>query len=161
MGFFSDKIENMNKTNKCNCRCGCNNVKPKEVKDDSEKSLVITWQRLISEGSTCPRCESTENEVDNAVLELKKRLNPSGIDVVLEKIELTIEEFKKNPRSSNSISFNGQLLEDVIGAKTGQSQCCDVCGDEECRTVEAQEKSYEIIPAEMIIEAGLKVAHDL
>jgi len=73
----------------------------------------------------------------------------------------TLEEFKKNPRSSNSISFNGQLLEDVIGAKTGQSQCCDVCGDEECRTVEAQEKSYEIIPAEMIIEAGLKVAHDL
>jgi len=151
----------MDKTNKCSCQCGCNNIKPKEIQNNSEKSLVITWQRLVSEGSTCPRCGSTENEVDNAVLELKKRLNPSGIEVIFKKIELTIEEFKKNPLSSNSILFNGQLLEDVIGAKAGQSQCCDVCGDEECRTVEVQDKSYEMIPADMIIEAGLKVARGL
>ena len=121
----------------------------------SKKRLVITWQRLISEGNTCPRCGSTEEELDRAILQLKEKLNPLSVEVVLKKKELTLEEFNKNPAQSNRILFNGRLLEDLIGAETGQSQCCNVCGDKECRTVDTEEKSYETIPADMIVEAGL------
>lgn len=121
-----------------------------------KNNLVITWQRLISEGNTCPRCESTERELDKAVLQLKEKLNPLGVEVVLKKTELTFKEFNKDPVQSNKILFNGRLLEDLIGAKTGQSQCCDVCGDKECRTIKIKEESHEAIPADMIVEAGLK-----
>ncbi|OGZ32446.1 MAG: heavy metal sensor signal transduction histidine kinase [Candidatus Portnoybacteria bacterium RBG_13_40_8] len=128
------------------------------MKNNKPKNkLVITWQRLISDGNTCPRCGSTENELDKAVLQLKEKLNPKGIEVVLKKKELTLEEFKKDPIQSNRILFNGKPLEDLIGAETGQSHCCNVCGDKECRTVETKEESHETIPADMIVRAGLVV----
>jgi DNA repair exonuclease SbcCD ATPase subunit len=126
----------------------------------SKKNLVITWQRLISEGNTCPRCGSKEDELDKAALQLKEKLNPLGIEVVLEKTELTLKEFKKDPIQSNRILFNGKSLEDLIGAETGQSQCCDVCGDKECRTVKIEEESHETIPADIIVKAGLVAASE-
>ncbi len=123
-----------------------------------EKTLKIQWQRLIADGKTCPRCGSTETELAKAIPQLKKALKPLGIKVVFEKSKLTIEEFKKNPIQSNRILFNGHLLEDLIRAKTGQSQCCDQCGDEECRTVETEEGSLEVVPADLIVKAGMIVA---
>ena len=117
----------------------------------SKKKLVITWQRLISKGNTCPRCNSTEKELYKAISQLKKK----GIEVVLEKKELTLKEFNKNPVQSNKILFNGKLLENLIGAETGQSQCCNVCGDKECRTLEIGKESYEMIPSDMIVRAGI------
>lgn len=141
----------MNKITQCGCQsCGCNS----EL--ESKKSLVISWQRLISDGSTCPRCGTTENELDKAVLQLKEKLRPLGINVTLKKEELTLEEFKQNPLKSNRITFNDKSLEELLDAKTGHSKCCDVCGDEECRTIEAGGTNYETIPAELIVEAGLK-----
>jgi hypothetical protein len=92
--------------------------------------------------------------------QLKEKLKPRGIEVILKKQELTLEEFKQNPLKSNKIMLNGRPLEDWLNAKTGRSKCCDVCGDEECRTMEAGEKSYETIPAELIVEAGIKVVSE-
>ena len=123
-----------------------------------KKKLFITWQRLISKGNTCPRCSSTEKELDKAIMQLKEKLNPLGFEVILEKRELTLEEFNKNPVQSNKILFNGRLLEDLIGVGTGQSQCCSVCGDKECRTVKTEKESYETIPTDMIVKAGIAAA---
>ena len=128
--------------------------------DKTSKNLIITWQRLISNGNTCPRCGLTETELDKAILQLKRKLNPLGIKVILKKIELTRQEFEKDPIQSNKILFNGKLLEDLINVKTGQSQCCDACGDNECRTVKIGDQSHETIPASVIIKAGLIVVRD-
>jgi len=32
------------------------------------KELPIVWQRLVKEGSTCPRCHGTGGEVERAVV---------------------------------------------------------------------------------------------
>jgi hypothetical protein len=125
------------------------------------KKLIITWQRLVSDNNTCPRCGSTEEELNKAELQLKEKLNPLGIEVIVEKIEISLEKFQENPTQSNKILFNGVLLEDLIGAETGQSQCCDVCGDNECRTVKVGEELYETIPSDIIIKAGLIVAQTM
>jgi hypothetical protein len=149
----------MNQKSQCDCQCGCGTSSEKT--SDTKKILIIAWQRLVAEGNTCPRCGSTEDELDKAVDQLKEKLKSLDIDVVLEKAELSIDEFKKDPVKSNSILFNGISLENIINAKTGKSQCCDVCGDEECRTVEIKGETFETIPAEIIVRAGLKVAADL
>lgn len=134
-----------------NCQsCGCSG------EAENNNILSISWRRLISDGSTCPRCGSTEDELDKAVSQLKEKLAPQGIEVILKKEEITIDEFKQNPLESNRITFNGHSLEDLLNAKTGHSKCCDVCGDEECRTIEAGGTNYETIPAELIVEAGIK-----
>lgn len=149
----------MNQNNTCGCQCGNCGIESKDSK--SKKNLIITWQRLISKRNTCPRCESTEDELDKAILQLKKKLNPLEINIILKKSEISLEEFKKDSVKSNQILFNGRLLEDVISAEMGQSQCCDVCGNKKCRTIKTKEKTYETIPAEIIIKAGLMIAIDL
>ena len=125
------------------------------------KTLTVRWHRLLSNGQTCPRCGSTGDEVEKAVTTLSQSLAPLGIVVVLEKGELSVEEFKQDTLRSNEIWIGGRLLEDWLGATTGQSECCDVCGPNDCRTVSVAGESHEVIPAELIVQAGLLAAAQL
>ncbi|MGQ9604527.1 MAG: DUF2703 domain-containing protein [bacterium] len=118
----------------------------------------MEWRRLVEDGKTCPRCGSTEVELDLAIDWLRDALSPLGIEVVLEKKEIPIAEFKRDPLKSNLILINGKPLEEYISAETGQSQCCDVCGTAECRTIEANGKSFDTIPSELIKKAGVIAA---
>lgn len=126
-----------------------------------QKTLVIKWQRLLIQGQTCPRCGATEDEVNRAVTLLRQSLAPLDIDVDLQKIELSAEQFKRDPQQSNAIWINDQLMEDWIGGQAGQSPCCDVCGPNECRTMSLGEDLYEVIPAELIVKAGLLAAAEI
>ena len=47
---------------------------------------------------------------------------------------------------------------DWIKGQTGSSRCCEECGDNDCRTVEVGGKSYEVIPAQLLVRAGLIAA---
>ncbi len=125
---------------------------------ESRKTLNIKWQRLLFDKQNCPRCGATEAEVEKALVVLKQALSPLGIDVILKKGELSVEEFKKDTLQSNTIWLNGRLLEEWIDGKTGQSPCCDVCGPHDCRTVRLEEQVYETIPSELIVKAGLLAA---
>lgn len=125
------------------------------------QALVLSWQRLLVDGATCPRCAETERELENACSFLQKVLAPLGIEVVLEKKELSLDAFRGEPLSSNALWINGRPLEEWIKAKVGQSPCCDVCGSEDCRTLEIEGKEYETVPAELIIEAALRAAAEM
>lgn len=125
------------------------------------KILKIEWQRLLSEGQTCSRCGATEQEVEKASRSLEQSLAPLGIKVVLEKREITPEAFQKDPSLSNTILLNGRPLEEWLGINVGQSPCCGPCGDAECRTLESEGQVYETIPADLIIQAGLRAASHL
>ena len=125
------------------------------------KMLRIKWQRLVSEGQTCPRCGSTGEELEKAISTLKQSLIPLGIAVVLEKDELSVAEFKEDPLQSNQIWLNDRPLEDWIGGRVGQSPCCDVCGPAGCRTIGVGGEVYEAIPADLVIKAGLLTASQL
>ena len=125
------------------------------------KILKIEWHRLVADGQTCPRCGATEKEVDKASCSLEQSLAPLGIKVVLEKHELTPGAFQRDPSTSNRLLLNGRPLEEWLGLKVGQSPCCAPCGDAECRTLETGGQVYETIPADLIIQAGLRAASKL
>jgi hypothetical protein len=123
------------------------------------KKLVIEWQRMLDEQKqTCPRCGSTEQEAEKAVQELNQLLNQSEIAVSLIKKAIDPVSFKKDVLQSNKILIAGKTLEEWVGAKTGQSKCCETCGDAECRTVEYADETHEAIPADLIVRAGLVAA---
>ncbi len=121
-------------------------------------TLNIKWQRLVSDGETCERCRMTESEVEEAVEVLSRALSPLGIDVELEKEELSQEEFSEDPISSNMVYVNGKPLEGWLDGGVGSSECCEVCGDEECRTVIIGAQEFEVVPSQLIIDAGMKAA---
>lgn len=123
------------------------------------KTLVIKWQRLLDENDqTCPRCGSTEDELERAVNLLRQSLSPLGIEVILQKAAMDKEDFNKDPLQSNNILIEDRAIEEWLGARVGQSRCCDVCGDSECRTIEIEGQAFETIPATLIIKAGLIAA---
>ena len=125
------------------------------------KKFNIKWQRLVTEDETCPRCNETGIEFKKAVAMLDSSLRKLGIKVVSETKKLSMREFKENPLESNKIMINGKGLEEWINAEVGQSECCDVCGPTDCRTIEIDGEEYEEIPAELIIKAGLFAASDM
>lgn len=126
------------------------------------KTLEIRWQRLVNDkGETCGRCGATETAVADAVQKLKLSLKELGIDVVLEKSTLNLSTFKKAPLESNRIWIADKPLEDWLSASIGESQCCAACGDSDCRTMTIDGKTYEAIPPELIIKAGLMAGAQL
>lgn len=126
------------------------------------KTLKIKWQRVESEGKTCPRCEATGKEIEKAIHTLKQSMAPLGIEVILEKKVLTTEICAKDVSQSNRIWIGARPLEDWLGAKVGQSPCpCEVCGEAQCRTLEIEGAAYETISAAIIIKAALMAASQL
>ena len=126
------------------------------------KQLAIVWQRLVDEtGQTCERCGTTYEEIQKALEPLKKALEPFAIDVTFEQREMDQTAFANDPSQSNRVWVGGKPLEEWLGAQVGQSPCCDICGDAECRTIEVDAKIYESIPTDLIIKAGLMAASHL
>ncbi len=124
--------------------------------------LRITWQRLVDDqGQTCDRCSATGDAVKSAVQMLCEALAPLGIVVIAEERELSRTEFMRAPLESNRILIMDRVLEEWLGAETGQSCCCGPCGDEECRNVSFREQYYEAIPPELVLKAGLMAAAHL
>jgi hypothetical protein len=124
--------------------------------------LKIRWKRLVDEkGKTCDRCGTTETMEEESVSKLKVSLKGLGIDVVLEKSAISPSEFSKDTLESNRIWINGKPIEEWLSATSGQSKCCTVCGESDCRTVTVGGKTYEAIPSELIVKAGLLAAAEL
>ncbi len=128
----------------------------------SDATLTIRWQRLINDaGDTCDRCGETERSIAEAERLLTASLRPLGMNVRVVKTQLTAAEFKRDPSASNRIWIGDNSLEAVLGAQTGTSPCDGACGGSPCRVTVVDGQSYEVVPAELIIRAGMRVAADL
>lgn len=126
------------------------------------KTLKIVWQRLVNEaGSTCPRCQGTHEEIENAVHKLQAALSPLGMKVKLETQTISQTEFLDQPYESNRIWIDGKPIEEWLGATAGSSPCCNECGDNDCRTMEVDNQTYEVIPEDLLIKAGLVAASQI
>ena len=126
------------------------------------KPLPIVWQRLVNtEGRTCPRCHGTGDEMLGALDRLRAALAPLGVEPQLETVELNEAVFLTRPSESNRIWIAGNPLEEWLGGQTGSSRCCNECGDKDCRTVEVAGQTYEVIPEELIVRAGVIAASQM
>ena len=123
------------------------------------RTIRIVWQRLLSlQGQTCDRCAATELALQQAVETLQQVLAPLQIQVEFHRQAMTLEQFNQDPQASNRIWIAEQPLEEWLGASIGSSPCCSVCGDAACRTLECGNQSYDAIPPQLIIKAGLLAA---
>ena len=123
------------------------------------QTIRIVWQRLLSlQGQTCDRCAATELALQQAVETLQQVLAPLQMQVEFNRQAMTLEQFNQDPGASNRIWIADQPLEEWLGASTGTIPCCSVCGDAACRTLECGNQSYDAIPPQLIIKAGLLAA---
>lgn len=122
------------------------------------RELPILWQRLVTQGATCPRCGSTLRALEAAVARLEPALRVLGLRPVLETRVIDEAAFRPAPEESNRIWIGGRPMEEWLGARAGHSRCCEACGDLPCRTLEVEGQSYEAVPAELIVKAALIAA---
>lgn len=126
------------------------------------KTLAITWQRLVDANKkTCDRCGSTRINLGRAVKKLDEMLESMDIKVKLEEREIDLEAFSNNPSESNKIWIADKPIEYWLEANVASSQCCSVCGDSQCRTLEVDSLVFETIPEDLIIKAGLRAASEM
>jgi Domain of unknown function (DUF2703) len=122
------------------------------------KTLPIVWQRLVKAGATCERCGSTHQQILGALARLEPALQPLGIQPVLHTVMLDESTFRADPSASNRIWIAGKQMEDWLGASTGSSPCCSVCGDLPCRTLEVDGHSFEAVPQDLVVKAAMIAA---
>lgn len=125
------------------------------------KQMQILWKRLVKGGETCPRCTDTGRELEAAAAKLAAALRPLGIEPVLEAQAIGEDAWKANPPESNRVWIADKPIEEWLGANVGMSRCCSVCGDSDCRTLEVGGRTYEAIPEELFIKAGLMAASQM
>ena len=120
------------------------------------RTLTILWQRLVDASDrTCPRCSTTQQQVERAVERLTVALAPLGVEPRLEMREIAPQEFQSQPLESNRIWIAGEPLEAWLNGTPGASRCCDACGAAKCRTLEVEGTTYEAIPESLLVRAGL------
>ena len=126
------------------------------------KILTISWQRLVNEsGQTCIRCGKTGETLKTAFNKLQKSLSELDIEVELKEETLDFLIFTEDPLQSNRIWIGEKPLEEWIGASVAKSKCCEVCGDSECRTITIGLNTFDTVPEDLIIRAGLLAAAEL
>lgn len=145
---------------------GCERDVSTTAEGDPSMILTVSWQRLVTEdGQTCDRCGGTQEELRKAIGALRESLHPLGIEVATVEEALSTEECAADIIKSNRILIEGRPLEEWLGGEVGQSpcgSCCATIGEEvDCRTVNVDGTTYEVIPAQLIVRAGLLAASQL
>jgi hypothetical protein len=119
------------------------------------KRLEIEWRHLDKAGKTCDRCSDTGTEVRRACEDLTRELEPAGWMVSFRETRLTEKEIPE----SNAVLLNGIPIEELLPKARKSENCCASCGDllgapTNCRTIVRDGRTYETIPAAMIVEAA-------
>lgn len=121
-----------------------------------KKRIVIDF--LYLDLSVCTRCQGTDTSLDEALAEVSEALKATGVEVMLNKINVVSEELAIQHKffSSPTIRVNGNDIQ-IDGKESLCESCGDLCGDDvDCRVWVYQGEEYTIPPKAMIIDAILK-----
>ena len=113
--------------------------------DRPTRTLALRWQRPAIEQKN--PCGVTESELQEAMRTLTHSLKKSGMDVQLGYL-------KAGAASETAVTglwINGKPLETWLNAQV-------VAEDGGCMTLKLSDQSYEKIPADVIVKAGMMAA---
>lgn len=121
-----------------------------------KRKIVIDF--LYLDLNICTRCQGTDNSLDEALNEVSKVLESTGVEVIVNKINVVSEELAIQHKfiSSPTIRVNGHDIQMEVKESLCES-CGYLCGDEvDCRVWTYQGQEYNVPPKAMIVEALLK-----
>jgi glutaredoxin len=143
-----------------NCNSGCSKDSKccgnEQVKTADKRKLRIDF--LYLDLSVCTRCQDADTTLDEALAEVSKVLEATGVEVISNNVNITTEELAIQYKfiSSPTIRVNGRDIQMEFKESLCES-CGDLCGDEvDCRVWIYKGEEYTAPPKAMIIEAILK-----
>lgn len=150
--FFMDCCKTKGNNSCCSGNYGLEN----QNNSTEKKKIVIDFMYL--DLSVCERCQGTEESLEEAIADVKRVLELTGVEVVVNKIHIDSEEKAIQYRfeSSPTIRINGKDIQ--LETKESLCESCgDLCGDEvDCRVWIYNGKEYNVPPKAMIVDAILR-----
>lgn len=144
-------------TGGCSCETGC----CEDSKNDTVDKKRIDIDLLYLDLSICTRCQGTDTSLENALEDVSKVLETTGVEVVVNKVHVLTEELamKYHFVSSPTIRVNGMDIQ-IEGKESLCESCGELCGDDvDCRVWLYQGKEYTVPPKAMITDAILKAVY--
>jgi len=152
-------MKNNEVTNEGCCSCGPGCCGGEALKQTNKKQVVIDL--LFLDLSVCEWCKGTDKSLEDALADVSNVLKASGVEVILNKINVTTEELaiKHKFVSSPTIRVNGRDIQMEVRERLCDS-CGDLCGDNvDCRVWVYNGEEYTIPPKALIIEGILKAVY--
>jgi len=148
---------------------GCSKrSKTAEVTNPGEEAKVLTiaWQHSPEkEGTKCEKCLAKKAEIQKAYESLKNSLPSLGIQVALTEEPVKTMSCGMVLSQSSKICIGGRMLEEWLGAELGPGTCGKGCtrapGEAQCVSLKLEGETYEVVPADLIVKAGLVAASDM
>jgi len=147
-------FDKSNSMSNCSCTSGCC-VDARGIQTGKRR---ITIDFLYLDLDVCERCQDTDTSLDEALAEVARVLEMTGVEVRVNKVNVINEELARAYRfvSSPTIRVNGRDIQMEVKESLCES-CGDLCGDEvDCRVWVYQGREYTAPPRAMIVEAILK-----
>lgn len=150
-------VKNIKGVGCCSCGSSCCDT-TKEAKTD-KKSIVIDF--LYLDVTVCERCQGADTSLDEALSEVANVLEATGVDVIVNKINVSNEELAKQYKFVSSPTIRVNEFDIQMDVKEDSCESCgDLCGDDvDCRVWVYQGKDYTVPPKAMIIESILKAVY--
>jgi hypothetical protein len=137
------------------------------------RTLTLAWNKVSEDdGSICDLSTSTYESVKEAHAELSKALAPHGVEVAVK--TLTPERVEGGLCQCNRVLIQDRFVDEWLGAELVKTSCSGCPNSEACAKTAGsgvtcggqtamlhQGKSYDIIPANLIVMAGMVAAADL
>jgi Domain of unknown function (DUF2703) len=155
MGKGVVKMSDNKKSECCSGAPGCCGAIPNII-PIKKKQIIIDF--LYLDLSVCTRCQGADTSLEEALAEVSKVLEATGIEVVLNKVNVNTEALAIAHKflSSPTIRINGRDIQMEVRENLCES-CGDLCGDVvDCRVWVYEGQEYPVPPKAMIIEAILK-----
>ena len=142
-----------------NKNCGCNTGCYEDIEESQVKrSRKIIIDFLYLDLNICTRCQGTDEGLDEAIGDVAKVLELTGMEVVVNKVHINNKKMaiKHKFISSPTIRVNGSDIQMEVKESLCES-CGDLCGDDvDCRVWIYKGKEYDVPPKSMIIDAILR-----
>lgn len=142
-----------------NKNCSCNTECYGDIENSqTEESKKITIDFLYLDLNTCVRCQGVDEGLEEAIEDVTKVLQLTGVEVIVNKIYIANKEMAIEHKfvSSPTIRVNGIDIQMEVKESHCES-CGDLCGDDvDCRVWIYKGKEYEIPPKAMIVDAILR-----
>ena len=143
-----------------------------QAKDDVQ-TLTIAWHKVSeADGSICDLSIATQQTVDEAAGKLSQALATDGVDIVVK--TLTPEKVEGGDCLCNRVLIQGRFVDEWLGAEMVKTACSGCPNQAGCPKSAGsggacggqyamihQDKTYSIVPANLIVMAGLIAAADL
>jgi len=123
-------------------------------------TLTIKWAEIVDEdGKPIEHCGVTNEQLQDAI----KKLGEQNIAVKLDATRVTTKELGEKCHEANLMTINGQTLPTILGGEMVMADCPKPCGKhdhdkgQQCKLLKVGDKTYQTVPAEIIVMAGCKV----